>query len=84
MHEVALRINEDVSVVPVLHIEQVVKQRVAGQALREVLLCLNEVLPEILFIKRPQGPSLSILRELFLKLVNRDCIRYKLYETGRA
>jgi hypothetical protein len=71
--------------VPVLHIEQIVEQRVAGQTLREVHLCLIEVdIIEIFFVKSSQGPSLSILRELFLKLIDRDGIRYELYETGRT
>ena len=85
MNKVPLRINEDVTVVPVLHIEQIVEQRVAGQTFREVLLCLiEEVVFEIFFVKSSQGPSLSILWKLFLKLIDRDSIRYELYETGRT
>jgi hypothetical protein len=71
MDEVPLRVNEDVPVVPVLHIEQIIEQTVAGQTLREVLLCLIEVVVlEIFFVKSSQCPSLSILRELFLKLID--------------
>ena len=50
--EVPLRINEDVPIVPVLHIEQVVEERVPGQTLREIFLCLIEVVvPEIFLVK---------------------------------
>ena len=85
MDDVPLRINEDVPVVPVLHIEQIVEQGVAGETLHEVILCLIEVIVlEIFFVKGSQGPCLSILWELFLKLIDRDGIWYELYETGRT
>lgn len=72
MHDVTLIIDEDVSVVAVLHIEQVREDRVSRQALDEVSLCCLVVVSEVLPVKSCEGPF--FVWKLLLQVVDRVCV----------
>jgi hypothetical protein len=83
MHYVALIVNQNVPIVPIFNIKEVIEQGVAGEALCEILLALIESVAEILLIVGFKGPSLpSVFGELFLKLIDRDSVRYILDKTS--
>jgi hypothetical protein len=68
VYQVALRVDQYVSIVSVLHVEQVREDGVPGQTLNEVLLSSFKVISEVLLVKRTQSPI--FVWKLFLQVVN--------------
>ena len=79
MDHVARGIDQNISVVSILDIEQVGENCVTGEAFDEIFLGLIVVFAKVFFEERVQGPFLW--RELFLKVVDWICIWDELKKT---
>lgn len=61
MQQVALGVNQNVSVVSISDLKHVVEQRIACEGFHEMLLGFFEILREVLVVKGPQGPVRDFL-----------------------